>query len=98
MNRFHLGSFAEVSNLEKCANKLLADNPSDIVVLTESQLHRIARSEVLIDPQHISEANDYLKKEIRVDALRIRDRERKRLANAIAGNPVVRKGKIKTVQ
>lgn len=86
-----------ISPLEQYANKLLAENPSDIVTLTDSQLHRIARSEILIDPQYISEANDFLEKEIKVDTLRIRDRERKRRANAVAGNPVVRKGKVKIV-
>lgn len=72
---------ASLTDLE--ADAILAKYPDpQCPVLTSSQLHRISRTEVSLDPTNMDYANDVIDKDDRIDTLRINDRERKRRQRA----------------
>lgn len=72
---------ASLTDLE--ADAILAKHPDfQHPVLTSSQLHRISRTEVSLDPTNMDYAHNVINKDDRVDTLRINDRERKRRQRA----------------
>jgi hypothetical protein len=91
----------KTSPLEQHANRILAENPSDeCVVLSETQLTRIAKTEIVTDPYRLggitSDINSLFPDYLRFDKLRWADRERKRAAASTRSNIIKREAE--TVQ